>query len=140
MEAKMTNDYHHGSHCRYLTQYHIIWCPKFRYPVLKDGIDISLKEILHQICEKYNYTIKALEVMPDHIHIFVDCPYTVAPADVSRTLKSISAIELFKVYPELKKFYARCGALWSPGSFISTIGHISEDTVKRYINEQKSKR
>ena len=140
MEAKMTNDYHHGSHCRYLTQYHIIWCPKFRYPVLKDGIDISLKEILHQICEKYNYTIKALEVMPDHIHIFVDCPYTVAPADVSRTLKSISAIELFKVYPELKKFYARCGALWSPGSFISTIGHITEDTVKRYINEQKSKR
>ena len=136
---KTENEYHHGSHCRYLTQYHIIWCPKFRYPVLKDGVDITLKKILQQICDRYHYTIKAMEVMPDHIHIFVDCPYTVAPADIARTLKSVSAIELFKSYPELKRFYARCGALWSPGSFISTIGHISEDTVKRYIDEQKDK-
>ena len=59
--------------------------------------------------------------MPDHIHIFVDVPQTVAPCDVVRTLKSISAIELFKVYPQLKKFYARCGALWSGGYFVSTV-------------------
>lgn len=136
---KTENEYHHSSHCRYLTQYHIIWCPKFRYPVLKDGVDITLKKILQQICDRYHYTIKTMEVMPDHIHIFVDCPYTVAPADIARTLKSVSAIELFKSYPELKRFYARCGALWSPGSFISTIGHISEYTVKRYIDEQKDK-
>ena len=129
--------YHSGSHCKYLTQYHIIWCPKFRYSVLTNGIDVKLKEILQDICDTYHYKIKALEVMPDHIHIFVDCPYTVAPSDIARTLKSISAIRLFREYPELKRFYAKCGALWSPGSFISTIGHISEETVTRYIEEQK---
>ena len=76
--------------------------------------------------------------MPDHIHIFVDVPQTVAPCDVVRTLKSISAIELFKAYPKLKQFYARCGVLWSRGYFVSTVGHISEATVIKYIEEQKN--
>ncbi len=134
----MDNGYHSKNHCKYLVQYHIIWCPKFRYSVLGADVDESLKEILHNICNKYGYIIKALEVMPDHIHIFVDCPHTVAPCDVVRTLKSISAIELFKRYPKLKRFYAKCGALWSPGHFISTIGHISAETVTRYIEEQKT--
>lgn len=130
--------YHSASHCKYLTQYHIIWCPKFRYSVLENGVDDTLKKILSDVCDKYSYTIKALEVMPDHIHIFVDCPQTVAPCDIARTLKSISAIELLKAYPQLKRFYARCGKLWSDGYFISTVGHISETTVMKYIEEQKN--
>ena len=99
---------------------------------------MTLKQILQKICEDYGYRIKALEVMPDHIHIFVDVPQTVAPCDVVRTLKSKSAIELFKAYPTLKRFYARFGVLWSRGYFISTVGQISEATVMQYIEEQKS--
>ena len=130
--------YHSASHCKYLIQYHIIWCPKFRFSVLKGDVGDKLKQILQKICDDYNYYVKALEVMPDHIHIFVDVPQTVAPYDVVRTLKSISAIELFKVYPKLKQFYVRCGVLWSRGYFVSTVGHISEATVIKYIKEQKS--
>lgn len=88
--------YHNASHCKYLIQYHIIWCPKFRFSVLQDNIDVTLKQILQEICDNYKYHIKALEVMPDHIHIFVYVPQTVAPCDIVRTLKSISAIELLK--------------------------------------------
>ena len=106
---------------------------------MKDSVVEVLKGILREICQRYGYEIKALEVMPDHIHIFVDCPQTVAPCDVARTLKSISAIELFRAYPSLKQFYARCGALWSSGYFISTVGRISESTVKKYIEDQKTK-
>ena len=98
---------------------------------------MTLKQILQKICEDYGYRIKALEVMPDHIHIFVDVPQTVAPCDVVRTLKSKSAIELFKAYPTLKRFYARCGVLWSRGYFISTVGQISEATVMQYIEEHE---
>lgn len=87
---------------------------------------------------EYRYLIKALEVMPDHIHIFVDAPQTVVPCDIVRTLKSISAIEMFKEFPQLKRFYSRCGVLWSRGYFIFSIGHISEKTVKKYIEEQKN--
>lgn len=131
--------YHSSEHCRYLTQYHIIWCPKYRYSILQDGVNDTLKCILTKICNTYHYTIKALEVMPDHIHIFVDCPQTVAPCDIARTLKSISAIELFRLYPRLRRLYLKHGKLWSSGYFVSTIGHISETTVKKYIDEQKNK-
>ena len=94
--------YHSASHCKYLIQYHIIRCPKFIFPVLKGNVKDALKQILQKNCNDYNYHIETLEVMPDHIHIFVDVPQTAAPYDVARTLKSISAIELFKVYPQLK--------------------------------------
>ena len=130
--------YHSASHCKYLIQYHIIWCPKFRFSVSQENVDNTLKQILQKICDTYGYRVKALEVMPDHIHIFVDVPQTVAPCDVVRTLKSISAIELFKAYPKLKQFYARRGVLRSRGYFVSTVGHISEDTVIKYIEEQKN--
>ena len=89
--------YHSASLYKYLIQYHIIWCPKFRFSVLQGNVDATLKQILQKICDDYGYKIKALEVMPDHIHIFVDVPQTVAPCDVVRTLKSISAIELFNL-------------------------------------------
>lgn len=134
----MNKQYHSSAHCKYLVQYHIIWCPKFRFSVLKDNAELKLKTILQQICDKYGYGIKALEVMPDHIHIFLDCPQTVAPCDIVRTLKSMSAVEMFKAFPQLKQFYARCGVLWSKGYFISTVGYISESTVIKYVEEQKN--
>ena len=59
--------------------------------------------------------------MPDHIHIFVDAPQTVAFCDVVRTFKDISAIELFKAFPQLIQFYAGCGISWSRGYFVSTV-------------------
>lgn len=130
-------EYRRSSHCTYLTQYHLIWCPKFRYSVLKGEKVEGLKELLREICARYRYEIRALEVMPDHIHIFISCPQTVAPADAARTLKSISAIEMFRKYPDLKRFYARCGSLWSQGYFIASVGQVSEAAVRKYIEDQK---
>ena len=119
--------------------YHLIWCPKFRYNVLTEKVDKDLREILFEISKEYGYTIKEMEIMPDHIHLFISTKPTVAPADVARTLKSISVIRLFKNNPSLKKFYSRCGSLWSKGYFASTIGKISEETVRKYIQDQKKK-
>ena len=133
------SDYISTDHCVYLIQYHIVWCPKFCYSVLKDPVDRKLKEILHSVCQTYGYTIKALEVMPDHIHLFVAAPHTVAPSRVAQTLKSCSARQLFAEIPWLKRFYGRCGSMWSRGYFISSIGCISEDTVRKYIAMQKRK-
>ena len=105
--------------------------------MLKGPVADVLKDILVSICETYHYKIKALEVMPDHIHISLSVPQKVAPCDIARTLKSCSAIKLFAAYPELKSFYARCSVLWSRGYYIASVGHISAETVKRYIEEQK---
>ncbi len=105
---------------------------------MKDGVDETLKEILQEICDRYRYEVQAMEVMPDHIHLFLSAPQTAAPADIARTIKSISAIELFKAYPDLKYFYQRCGRLWSSGYFIATAGDASAETIKKYIEDQKS--
>lgn len=132
------NEYKSSNHCKYLVQYHLIWCPKFRYNVLKGNVEEALKRILVEICNKYEYKILELEVMADHIHIFISAKPTVAPTDIVRTLKSITAIQLFKKFPALKKFYSRCGSLWSKGYFVSTIGKVSAETIQRYIQEQKN--
>ena len=66
--------YHSASHCKYLIQYHIIWCPKFRFSVLHGNVDSTLKQILQKICDTYGYRVKALEVMPDHVHLFIKTP------------------------------------------------------------------
>lgn len=134
----MNNNHKSLSHCKYLVQYHIVWCPKFRFGVIKGDVEQKLKDILVKICEKYEYEIIELKIMTDHIHIFLSVKPTIAPTDVVRTLKSISAIQLFKEFPKLKKFYARCGSLWSKGYFVSTIGNVSAKTIKRYIQNQKS--
>lgn len=118
-------------------QYHIIWCPKFRHNILDDEIQDALKQIITGIAHDYRYEIKALETMNDHIHVFLEADQSVAPVDIVRTLKSISAIKLFKQYPRLKRHYSRCGSLWSRGHYIASVGHISEDTVKKYIEQQK---
>ena len=129
--------YRRGHHCVFLTQYHIIFCPKFRFSVLKGDAAEALKEILAEICKEYDYVIKALEVMEDHVHLFVSCPQTAAPSDIARTLKSRSAIMMFRQFPGLKRFYSRCGALWSRGYFIASVGSVSEATVRKYIEEQR---
>ncbi len=132
------NNYKSLNHCKYLIQYHLVWCPKFRYNVLKDNIEESLRRILAEVCKKYQYEIIELEVMPDHIHVFISVKPTMSPTDIVRTLKSITAVQLFKEFPTLKKFYSRCGSLWSKGYFVSTIGKVSTETIQKYIQEQKT--
>ncbi len=130
------NEYKTGNHGRYLAQYHIIWCPKFRFNVLHGDVQTKLQDILQTISDRYQYELIEQEVMPDHIHVFISAEPTVAPTDMVRTLKSISAIELFKVFPALKKCYSRSGSLWSQGYFVRTVGTVSAETVQRYIREQ----
>lgn len=135
----MKQEYKSAAHCKYLCQYHLVWCPKFRYKVLQGDVEKSLKKIFEKIAEDYEYDIIAMEVMPDHVHLFVGAKPSVAPSDIVRTFKSISAIKLFEEWNALKNFYSRCGSLWSKGKFISTIGFVSADTIKKYIEEQKTK-
>ena len=85
------SEYKSASHCKYLCQYHIIFCPKFRYSVLKGNVEISLKGILMSVADRYNYEIIQMEIMPDHIHIFIGAKPIVAPIDIVRVLKSITA-------------------------------------------------
>lgn len=130
--------YKASAHAIYLCQYHLVWTPKFRFPVLQAKVETELKKIFKDIEAEYDYEIIEMEVMPDHVHLFVGAKPSVAPSDIVRTFKSISAIRLFEKFKALKTHYSRCGVLWSRGKFISTIGFVSADTIKKYIQDQKS--
>jgi len=78
-----------------------------------------------------------MEVMPDHIHVFISAPPFEAPTDIVKVLKGVTARRLFMEFPDLKKKLWK-GSVWSPSYYVGTAGHVSAETIKRYIEEQKS--
>ncbi|MDQ6995468.1 MAG: IS200/IS605 family transposase [Mariprofundaceae bacterium] len=118
--------------------YHIVWSVKYRRKVLVGDVEISLKNILHKIAEDKGFTIHEMECDIDHIHVFASAKPKVAPSYIYKMMKGISARRLFVRHPELKsKLWGE--HLWNPSTYIETIGHISENTVRKYIEDQKKK-
>lgn len=125
-------------HSRYNINYHLVWCPKYRHQVLQGSKAAYLEQLLHNICQHYGYEILNMEIMPDHIHLFVSVkPYT-NPTEVVKTLKSISAVWVFKKFPRLKRQRFWGSGLWSKGYYVGTAGTVSAETIKRYIENQKN--
>lgn len=122
----------------YSLQYHIVWCTKYRKKILCDGIDTQIKEYLMQIAREYSFTIITMEVMPDHIHLLIDCKPQFFPSDMIKILKGNTARWLFLNHPELKK-QLWGGHLWNPSYCIVTVSERSLDLIEEYINSQKEK-
>ena len=129
-------DYTHKKGIVYKNQFHVIFCPKYRRKVLVDGIDVRLKEILYEEAEKLNVTIKSLEVMPDHVHMFIEFDPRLILHKIIKQLKGASSHRLREEFPSLK---SKLPSLWTRSYFSCTVGHISEATIMRYIEEQKKK-
>ena len=132
------NNLTYGRGYVYSIQYHIVWCTKYRRKVLQDGIDEEIKDYLRQIAEEYHFSIMAMEVMSDHIHMLVDCKPQFCPSDMIKILKGNTARWLFIKHPELKK-QLWGGHLWNPSYCVVTVSDRSFDMVKRYIDSQKEK-
>ncbi len=98
-------------------QYHIVWCTKYRHPVLTGAVEVETKTILAQTCAEYGWTLKAIEVMPEHVHIFLEASPDDAPSSIARTLKSISAVHIFTAFPKLKERKFWGSGLWALMSY-----------------------
>jgi putative transposase len=119
--------------------YHIIFCPKYRHQVLTGLIEIEAKKIFAEICADKDWLLLSMEIMPDHVHLFIQSdPYT-APVEIVERIKSISAVYLFTRFSNLKKQKFWGSGLWSPSTYYGTVGTISEEAVRKYIEEQKKK-
>jgi len=114
--------------------YHIIWCPKYRRKVLVDGVDTRLKEVLTHIAEESGCTIETMEVMPDHIHIFLKGTPTIPIHLIVKNLKGKSSRILRDEFPHLKR---KLPCLWTRSYYCETIRCINEETIKNYIENQK---
>lgn len=128
-----------NSHQVYELGYHIIFCTKYRHKVLVGDVEVACRNVIAEACANYGWDLKEIEVMPDHVHMFVSASPQTAPAEISRTVKSISAVRIFTQFPRLKgrKFWG--SGLWSPSTYFGSVGHISEDVVGKYIQTQKER-
>jgi putative transposase len=131
-------DLYKNNHAVYEIAYHIIFCTKYRNPVLVSAVEIELKRILAETCEHYEWKLEKLEVMPDHVHLFIKTDHMTAPVEIVKTLKSISAVYLFTQFPKLKEKKFWGSGLWSKSTYYGSVGHISEEVVKKYIDNQKT--
>ena len=132
------NDVTHGRGYIYSLQYHIVWVTKYRKPVFVDIIEDDVRTYLLETLQTLDMKPLAMEIMPDHIHLLVDCKPQLRLSDAIKILKGNIARWLFLAHPEIKK-QLWGGHLWNPSYFVVTVSDRSLDQVKRYINSQKIK-
>ena len=134
MNIDFSRPYHHGEHIVYSCQYHVIFCPKYRRKVLVNGIDTRLKEVFPEIAADLGGTIMEMEVMPDHVHLLADIDPRIGIDGFVASLKRRSSHMIRSEFPDIKR---RLPSLWTRVKFIATVGSVSLETVKRYIESQK---
>lgn len=123
------------AHTTYNVNYHFVWIPKYRRRILVSrNLRTICEDIIRGHAEARDWHVLAFEMQPDHIYLFVSVPPKNSPSCVANILKGNSSIQLRRVFPQLKQGMGK--SLWADGYYVSTTGYISEDKVKRYIEQQ----
>jgi len=121
------------SHAVYDTKYHLVWIPKYRKEILTDKLAMRIKEIFREIAGQFGFEIDTMEVMVEHVHIFLLFPPRYSISKVVEIMKSISSSMVFREFPWLKEFLWG-GELWSDGYFARTVGEkVTSEVIRRYI-------
>lgn len=132
----MDNKYRRKRTSVSMVNYHLIFCPRYRRKIfLIDGLEDRFKELVAQICEQNDFVIIALECDKDHCHLFVNVPPDISPADAVRIIKTNTARVLLKEF----KDFSTTQNLWTRSYFVSTAGDVSSDTIKKYVEAQKTR-
>ena len=122
-----------SNHTVYTISYHFVWCPKYRNAVL-DRIESSLEQSIRGVSERYGYDILSLHIALDHVHLFLSAHPKHAPSEIVRTIKSITAREMWDRHESLLEREFWNGGFWERSFYIGTTGEMSSGTVERYIN------
>lgn len=132
---KFEIEYKSNRNVVYSCKYHVIWCPKFRRPVLVDGVDIRLKEIIYSEANELSAEVIEVEVMPDHVHLLVEVDPQFGIHKLVKHLKGTSSRLLRKEFTWLR---SRLPTLWTNSYFVSTVGGAPLQVVKQYVESQKN--
>lgn len=116
-------------------RYHVVWCPKYRRKVLVGNIETRLKEIIGLTAKELNVEIIEMEVMPDHIHLLLD----VDPQfGIHKAVKHLKGRSSRLLREEFKELTTKLPTLWTNSYFVTTVGEVSLESVKKYIENQKT--
>ena len=134
-EMKVT----HGRGYVYSIQYHIVWCVKYRHPILTNEIEKDLINMLNKIAEDNKFQILECNGDKDHIHLLIDCSPQHYVPDMIKALKGVSARLLMKKHGDQLKKKLCGGHLWNPSYFVSTVSENTEEQIREYIKNQKTR-
>ena len=134
----MTTRFRKLSHSLYECKYHIIFCPKYRYRILKGEVAEYVRQEIYRLAgQKDGVEILELNVQPDHIHMLLWIPPKYAISNFMGFLKGKLATRVFQKYERLgKRYWGR--HLWSRGYCVSTIG-LDEEKIRAYVKWQEKK-
>lgn len=123
-------------HATYNINYHFVWCPKYRRAVLGKKVAKRLEELVREKTAELKGEVIDLVIQPDHVHLFCSFPPTIAPYQIMYRIKGYSAHVLREEFPWLK---SRLPNMWTRRYYVGTAGHVSSETIKKYIEAQKGR-
>ena len=116
--------------------YHVVWSVKYRRKILSEDVELYLKELVQQIAADKGFTVHLFECGEgDHVHCFVSGPPKLSVTDIVKYLKGITGRKLFEQFPEIREKLWK-GQLWNHSYYVETIGSVSEENIRRYIENQ----
>jgi putative transposase len=131
----MNNEYRRTKTTVSMINYHFVFCPRYRRKVLVGQVEERFKELLNDVCEAMEIKIIAVECDKDHCHLFANAPPTPSPADIMAKVKGVTSRMLRQEFEHLQHL----PSLWTRSYFVSTAGNVSSETIKRYVEEQKTR-
>lgn len=132
----MKNEYKHTKTTVSLINYHFVFCPRYRRKIFNiPGVEDRFKELTTAECEKQGIEILALECHIDHVHIFVSVLPAMSIPNIMKQIKGCTSLQLREEFPQLKAM----PSLWTRSYFVSTAGNVSSETIKWYVDTQKTR-
>ena len=132
----MKNNLIHSRTCVYNINYHVVWSVKYRRKVITPEIEAAMKQWAAEIAEEKGFALHQFEAGEgDHIHCFISAPPKISISYIVKMLKGIIGRKTFMVFPEVKTKLWK-GELWNHSYYVETIGSVSEENIRRYIERQ----
>ena len=134
----MTRQFKRLAHSIYECKYHVVFCPKYRYQILREEVAEYTRQQIYRLCQqKEGVEVLELSIQPDHVHVVVSIPPKYAVSSVMGYLKGKLAIRLFDRYEKLgRRYWGR--HLWSRGYCVSTVG-LDEEQIRKYVVWQEKR-
>ena len=127
--------YRKSSHTVYDLKYHIVWITKYRKPVLGGEVSKRVRELIQEICKSMDVEIVKGHISRDHVHLFVSVPPHISVSKLVQSLKGKTSRKLMSEYKRLSRVFWGCH-IWARGYFVVSSGKVTEDVIKKYIEEQ----
>ena len=126
----------HSRTCVYNINYHVVWSVKYRRKILNAEVEAFLKQLVVQIGNDKGFTVQLFECGNlDHVHCFITAPPKLSVTTIVKYLKGITGRKLFEQFPDIR-FKLWKGELWNHSYYCETIGSVSEENIRRYIEYQ----